>query len=283
MQNRTDYISKNWDEIHICELEVFAHHGVFPEETRLGQKFFVNAVLQCDTQKAGRADALELSTDYGAVCSMIHTFLQENTYQLLEAAAENLAEKLLLSFPLLHGVTLEIRKPSAPIPFSFASVSVKISRCWKQAVIACGSNMGDKRNYMEEAIQKIQADAKCRICKCAEWIETKPYGGVEQDDFLNGAFLMETLYEPEELLAFLHVVEKEAGRERLVHWGPRTLDLDIIFYEDEVIMTENLTIPHEDMQNRDFVLKPLAEIVPGWVHPLYQMTVTQLLKQLEIQ
>lgn len=268
------------DEIRICELEIYANHGVFSEETRLGQRFFVNAVLYTDTRAAGLKDELSLSTNYGEVCQAIHDFLTQHTYQLLEAAAEQLAEHLLLRFPLLEAVQLEIRKPSAPIPLPFGSVSVSIKRGWHQAVIACGSNMGDKQAYIGEAAEKIAQDKKCRLEKSADLIMTSPYGGVEQEDFVNGAFLIKTLYEPEELLDFLNRLEAEAGRERLIHWGPRTLDLDIIFYEDVVMRTERLSIPHIDMQNRDFVLRPLEQIVPQWVHPIYQKTTAELLAML---
>lgn len=280
LENNSGFCNKKMDEIRIRELEIYANHGVFQEETRLGQRFFVNAVLYTDTKAAGRNDDLSLSTNYGEVCQVIYEFLTKNTYKLLEAAAEQLAESLLLRFPYVRLLELEIRKPSAPIPLPFGSVSVSITRGWKRAVIACGSNMGEKEDYIKNAMEQLAGDAKCRLLRSADLIVTKPYGGVEQDDFVNGAFLIETLYEPEELLAFLNRLEAEAGRERLIHWGPRTLDLDIIFYEDEVIQTEKLTVPHIDMHNRDFVLRPLVQIVPQWVHPIYKKTTAELLAML---
>lgn len=280
VKNSWNFADKKRDEIRIRELEIYARHGVFPEEGRLGQKFFVNAVLYTDTRAAGQKDDLCLSTNYGEVCQAIHDFLTRNTYQLLEAAAECLSEHLLLKFPYVEAVELEIRKPSAPIPLPFGSVSVAITRGWHQVVIACGSNMGKKEAYIKEAEEKISRDGKCRLLKSADLILTKPYGGVEQEDFVNGAFLIETLYQPEELLGFLNRLEAEAGRERLIHWGPRTLDLDIIFYENEVIQTEKLTVPHIDMHNRDFVLRPLVQIAPWWVHPVYQKTPAELLAML---
>lgn len=280
LKNNNGFLMKHMDEIRIQELEIYANHGVFAEETRLGQKFFVNAVLYTDTKAAGKADDLKCSTNYGAVCQVIHEFLTQNTYKLLEAAAEQLAEKLLLAFPLVRALKLEIRKPSAPIPLPFGSVSVSVVRGWRQAVIACGSNLGEKEDYIQTAAKKIAEDEKCRLLKSADLIITKPYGGVEQDDFVNGAFLVETLYDPEELLTFLNRLEAEAGRERLIHWGPRTLDLDIIFYEDEVIRTKRLTVPHADMHNREFVLRPLVQLVPHWIHPIYQKTTAELLAML---
>jgi dihydroneopterin aldolase/2-amino-4-hydroxy-6-hydroxymethyldihydropteridine diphosphokinase len=137
-----------YDEIRIDELEIFAHHGVYDFETQNGQKFYVNAVLYTDTHKAGATDELTDSTNYGEVCSFITDFLIKNTYKLLEAAAEKVTEAILLTFPLIKGVSFEIRKPEAPIGLPFGSVSVKIERFWHTAYIALGSNMGDKEKYL---------------------------------------------------------------------------------------------------------------------------------------
>ena len=79
----------------------------------------------------------------------------------------------------------------------------------------------------------------------------------------------------------MQALEKKAGRERKIHWGPRTLDLDLVFYDDEIISTENLTVPHPDMQNREFVLKPLCEVAPWYVHPVFHKRADILLKELE--
>ena len=103
------------DKIEIRDLEIFANHGVFPEETALGQKFVVSAVMYTETRPAGLTDDLSASINYGEVSHMITDFLQKNTYKLLEAAVENLAELLLLSLPLLKKITLRIEKPWAPV------------------------------------------------------------------------------------------------------------------------------------------------------------------------
>lgn len=266
------------DQIKIDNLEVYAYHGVFPEEKEKGQKFYINATLDTDLRKAGKTDDLTASTHYGEVALLLHQKMTEQSFDLIERAAEVCAEAVLLQFPLVRSITLEVRKPKAPIPLPFESVSVVIKRGWKKAYIALGSNMGDSKGHLDGAVEALQQDERIRVLKTADYIATKPYGGVEQDDFLNGAVEVETLYTPEELLYRLHEIEAEHDRERMIHWGPRTLDLDILLYEDVVMDTPDLTIPHKDMHNRDFVLKPMVQIAPYTRHPVLGKSMIELLK-----
>ena len=268
------------DEIRIDNLEIYGGHGVHSEEQRTGQPFFVNAVLYTDTRQAGKTDELIYTTHYGEVSRLIDKLLRNNKYRLLEAAAEHTAEQILLRFPGVNSLDLEIRKPRAPIGLPLDSVSVKITRGWKKAYLGIGSNMGDKRKYMEEAVEKLKNQPLVRAVKVSEFLVTKPYGGVEQEDFLNGAIELETLMPPLCLLHFLQKLEQEAGRERLVHWGPRTLDLDLLFFQDFVSCSSELSVPHPDLQNREFVLKPLSELCPYYIHPLYGKSIAVLLAEL---
>lgn len=270
------------DEIRIENLEVYAYHGVFPEENEKGQPFFVNAVLYTSTREAGEADELTLSTHYGEVCHFITKWMQEYTYKLIETVAENVARETLLRFPLIKEIDLEIRKPQAPIGLPFESVSVKIHRGWHQAYLAVGSNMGNRETYIENGLKNLESKGDIRIKKVSELIVTKPYGGVEQEDFLNGVLEIETLLTPLALLDRIHETEALADRKRQMHWGPRTLDLDILFFEDEIISCDRLTVPHADMQNRFFVLKPLSEIAPYKLHPVLHKSVKQLLEELPV-
>ena len=270
------------DKIEIRNLEIYAYHGVFPEENERGQIFLVNAVLFTDLRKAGREDRLELSTHYGEVCHFIDRWMREHTYKLIEAAAENVVRQLLSAFPLIWEIELEIKKPNAPVGLPFEAVSVKIKRGWHRVYLSVGSNLGDRRAYIQGAIDALRANPQVRMGKISPLLETKPYGGVEQDDFLNGALEIETLLSPDELLEELHRIESAAGRERLVRWGPRTLDLDILFYDKLVYEDEQLIIPHIDLENRRFVLEPLCAIAPNLRHPILQKTVSGLLKELDI-
>ena len=266
------------DEIRIEELEVFANHGVFPEENVLGQKFLVSAVLYTDTRKAGQTDDLTASIHYGEVCAFIDRYLREHTFKLLERAVECLAEELLLNTNHLRKVRLEIKKPWAPVGLPLKTVSVSVEREWHDTVIALGSNMGDRQGYLDGAVEKLDVVQGCRVRKVSGFLETPPYGVTDQADFLNGCLELETLLYPHELLDELHRIEKEAGRERILRWGPRTLDLDIIFYDDLILQDSDLCIPHVEMHKREFVLKPLSEIAPYRRHPVTGKTVQEMLE-----
>lgn len=265
-----------YDEIHIEELEVFANHGVFPEETRLGQKFLISLILYTDSRNAGKTDCLEKSVDYGEVSKFVTEYTKSHPCRLIEAAAEHLAEELLLRYELLKGVTLEFKKPWAPVGLPLKTVSVKISRFWHTAYLGLGSNLGDKKGYLDNAVRALDEAKGCHVERVSSYQVTEPYGGVEQDDFLNACLILKTLLTPEELLEKLHEIEQSAHRERIVHWGPRTLDLDILMYDDVVMETDELVIPHVEMHLRSFVLNPLREIAPNKRHPVIGKTVSQL-------
>ena len=275
------YSEQAKDEIRIEGLEVYAHHGVYPEETKNGQYFYVNAILYTNVRQAGGEDSLERTINYGTGCRFITDWMQENTCLLLEAVAERLSQALLLEYGPLAALELEIQKPHAPISLPFGNVSVKVRRGWHRAYIAVGSNLGNRKTHILSGIQALKVHPLIKLKKVSKMIVTEPYGGVEQEDFLNGALEIETLLEPEELLEALHQVENAEGRERIVRWGPRTLDLDILFYDRLCYESETLVIPHVDLENRVFVLKPMSEIAPYFRHPISKKTMTGLLKELE--
>lgn len=272
-----------YDEIHIENLEVFARHGVFPEENRLGQKFLISLTMYVDTRAAGVRDDLDRSVNYGEVSHFMTKWMQEHTFQLIEAAAEHLCEALLQTYPLLKGVTLELKKPWAPVGLPLETVSVRITRFWHQAYLGLGSNLGDKKAYLEGAIQALGELEGCHVEKVSSFLVTEPYGGVEQDDFLNACLILKTWLNPEELLERMHEIEQAAHRERRIHWGPRTLDLDILMYDDLVMESEDLVIPHVEMHLRDFVLTPLKEIAPNKRHPILGQTVSQMAENIRKQ
>ena len=269
------------DQIRIDNLLVRAFHGVYADEKEKGQNFYINAVLYTDTRRAGIADELELSTDYSEVCTTIERAMTRTNYDLIETAAEHVAEDILLGHQHIKAVDIEIRKPNAPVPMEFESISVKIHRAWHEVYIAFGSNMGDTNGYIDDAMQELQDNEKIIFVDESTRIVTKPYGGVEQDDFVNGVCHIRTLMTPKELLNYLHELEEHAGRVRDIRWGPRTLDLDIIMYDKLVYEDEDLIIPHVDMQNRSFVLAPMCELASYLRHPVIGKTMSQMLNELD--
>lgn len=269
------------DRIIIDQLEVYAYHGVFEEEKKQGQVFILNAQLKTDFSKAAAADDLHFSTHYGEVCLFMKELFTARSYDLIETAAVAVAEGILQKFPRIWEVELEVQKPQAPIPMKFHSVSVKINRSWHKVYCSFGSNMGEREKFVKEGLEKIAGHPDFRNLAVSSYYDSKAYGGVEQGDYLNGAFYVETYLSPYEVLEYLHTLEAEAGRERTIHWGPRTLDLDILFYDDLVLDEKELQIPHKDMANRDFVLIPLKEIGGYIRHPILHKTIEEMAEELK--
>jgi 2-amino-4-hydroxy-6-hydroxymethyldihydropteridine diphosphokinase len=147
------------------------------------------------------------------------------------------------------------------------------------AYVALGSNLGDREENLRRALALLAANGQEVEC-VSSFMRTEPYGVTDQPEFLNAVCRVRTELEPLELLRLLLRLEQELGRVRLRHWGERNIDLDLLLYEERVLNLSELVLPHPDMQNRDFVLLPLAEIAPQLVHPLLKKTIAQLKDEL---
>ena len=269
------------DSIQIRDLELYCHHGVFKEENVLGQKFLVTLILYMDTRSAGETDDLKKSINYAEVARFVKKEMEEKNFRLLEAVAEQLARQILFHFPLIERVSVEIKKPWAPILLPLDTVSVCIERGWTTAYLSLGSNLGDREKYIKEAVGALRDEPAIRHVRVSEIIETEPYGYTDQPSFLNAAVELQTLEDPERLLHICQRIEKKGKRERTIHWGPRTIDLDILLFGTEVVQTENLTIPHREMHKRRFVLEPLSQLAPWACHPVLGERVMELLENVE--
>lgn len=147
------------------------------------------------------------------------------------------------------------------------------------AYIALGSNLGDKEKNLRRALLLLTQQG-VEVVRVSSFLSTEPYGVTDQPQFLNAVACVRTSLAPLALLDVLLATELAMGRVRLRHWGERNIDLDLLLYEDVVLDTPRLRLPHPDMQNRDFVLLPLAEIAPELKHPTLQKTIYELKEDL---
>ncbi|ASZ12076.1 2-amino-4-hydroxy-6-hydroxymethyldihydropteridine diphosphokinase [Chitinophaga pendula] len=146
------------------------------------------------------------------------------------------------------------------------------------AILLIGGNLGDRVANLQEAVSRIDRIAG-KVVKTSALYETAPWGNVQQPDYLNQALEVETSLDALPLLRTLLEIETEIGRIRRQKWGARVIDIDMIFFNQEVIDLPELKVPHPRMAARQFVLVPLQEIIPHWVHPVLQEDITTLLAQ----
>ncbi len=269
------------DKIYINNLEFIGFHGVFPEEKKLGQKFLVSLELTVDTRGAGKTGDLTKSVHYGLVAQDVEKLFLEKSIDLIETCAENIAEMVLKKYELVKEVKVIVKKPWAPLQMHFENVAVEITRKWHRVYLSLGSNIGNKRKNLLEAIRKIGELENTEVVKSSTILETEPFGYLEQDNFLNACLEVKTLMTAQEFLKEILQIELDMGRVREIKWGPRIIDIDILFYDKEIIEEDNLAVPHPWICEREFVLDPLSEIAPNYIHPLEKKTITMLARKLK--
>lgn len=178
----------------------------------------------------------------------------------------------------------KISKKSAP---KAAAVSVpkapikemKMKKGPHMAFLGLGSNVGDREEYIEQAIFLLSKTPGIKVVKKSTNYETEPEGNTDQPQFLNAAVQIKTILDPYKLLSVLHETENALGRERDVEWGPRTIDLDILLFDDMIISDDKLQVPHPLLHERLFVLKPLAEIAPNTMHPALGRSISEIFEE----
>jgi len=147
--------------------------------------------------------------------------------------------------------------------------------------LGLGSNLGNKQNYITNAIKYISELENVEIKKTSSIITTKPYGKIDQPDFLNCVVELNTNILPEELLKKCLNIENQLGRSRKGKWGPRTIDIDMLFYEDKIMNTKLLVLPHPELHKREFVLISLNELCPDLVHPILKKKIKDIFLELK--
>jgi 2-amino-4-hydroxy-6-hydroxymethyldihydropteridine diphosphokinase len=148
------------------------------------------------------------------------------------------------------------------------------------SAIALGSNMGDSQAILEAAIETLAQTPGIILKAKSHWYKTKAVGA-PQPDYLNGCAILQVNILPQLLLEILLEIEKKFGRVRKERWGPRLLDLDLLLYDDLILDTPDLQIPHPRMHERAFVLVPLAEVAPDWIEPISGRKIKQLVKEVD--
>jgi len=145
-------------------------------------------------------------------------------------------------------------------------------------VILLGSNLGNRQEFMQKAIQHLSVEVG-RIVTNSSYYETKAWGNEAQPDFLNQVLICETELDAIDVLAHCLAIEKKLGRDRLEKWGSRTIDIDILYFGNEIIAAPDLKIPHPFLHERRFTLVPLCEVLPDFVHPVFNFSNKQLLER----
>ncbi|MCC6294058.1 MAG: 2-amino-4-hydroxy-6-hydroxymethyldihydropteridine diphosphokinase [Bryobacterales bacterium] len=255
------------------------HVGVPLEERARPQELIADAEMDFDTRPAARSDGVDDTVDYARVLGAMRQVADERSYALIETLAEAMAEAILRGFPV-ERLRLLVRKPRAleHLGVDWPGVEIVRERSAGSALadvyLALGSNAGDPRTNLCAALTAVGRE--CEVAAVSSLWRTEPVGYLDQPWFLNAAALIRTARRPHEMLSFLQGIEAAMGRERVIPNGPRTIDLDILLWGDEVVHTGTLRVPHPRMRERLFVLAPLAEIAPALVVPGLDGTVEEL-------
>lgn len=270
------------DVIKIKSLEVFGYNGTFEEEKKLGQKYYVNIDVKIKDSFRDVCNDINKTVDYSKLILFVREYFQNNKRDLLESITNDVVFEIFKEFSNVIEVNCEIFKPAHHVSIGFEGMSVCVNRKIHKVYIALGSNLGNKEENLNNAYSLLEEN-NIKITKKSEIIETKPYGGVPQDNFLNSVIEVNTLLNPVEIMNTLLDIEKKLKRERVIRWGPRTIDLDILLYDNEIINEDNVIIPHYDMHNREFVLESLCEINKFSYHPRLRKFSFELLDELKMK
>lgn len=269
------------ETITLTNLRVYAYHGVFEAEKVLGQPFFLSITASLAKPFKSLSDDITNTVSYADIASSATNFFQSKPFDLIEESAYLLSRQLLLEFKDLTEINVTVSKPHAPITLPFENVSVSTALKWTSAYLSIGSNQGDSIAIIDSAIKDLKENEAIKNIDVSTLIETAPWGKENQPNFINGAIKLDTILTPHELLKLLNELEAKYGRERKDKWGPRTLDIDIIYYGDDIIYTKDLIIPHYYRKDRLFVLEPLVELNPYLIDPLTKQTVEELVNTLK--
>jgi dihydroneopterin aldolase/2-amino-4-hydroxy-6-hydroxymethyldihydropteridine diphosphokinase len=251
------------DHIYVNGLRLMALVGVLPHERDALQPVQIDVDLEVDLSEAGVTDNLDDTANYGAISTAIAEVVRTSSDTLLERLAARIADRV-LHFDHVEVADVMVTKLRPPIPEDLVSSAVRIVRsrvdmsvpARHRAIVALGSNLGDRAAYLRFGLERLS-----NVVSQSQVFETDPVGGPDnQGPYLNMVAVVDTDLDPFAMLRRLLQIESEAHRVRVERWGPRTLDLDLLFYDDYTIESEELTVPHPRFAERRFVLEPLSEV-----------------------
>jgi len=249
------------DRVSVRNLRLRGRHGVLPEESRLGQEFQFDIDCAIDASVCAAEDDYTKAVCYASLCQIVRDVSDGGPFRLVETLADRVAGEILARHAPVIEAVVTIRKPAAPIEaqFDWVGVTVERRRRW-QIGLSLGSNIGDKLSNLRSALAYLQAEPEVDIDRISGFYRTAPWGDTGQDWFLNACAMGWTTRPPVEMLKALKRIELQLGRIPGKRWGPRIIDIDLLFSGDLTLETPLLTLPHREMFNRAFVLVPLAEI-----------------------
>lgn len=251
------------EKIVLKNLKFYGYHGAFEFEQTHGQRFLVDVALYGDLEEAKVSGNLEDTVNYVIIYDLIKDIMEGKPFNLLEALASHIGQVIIHSQPLIQTAVVEVKKPEIPIPAvcDYFSVTVTTKR-EVIAYIALGGNKGDKKGYLDSAVRQLQYHPQIEVEKMSSYYVTDPVGYLDQDEFLNRVIEIKTSLSPNKLLEYCQHIETNLFRERLIRFGPRTIDVDVLLYSGYASTDPILTIPHPRMLERSFVMMPLNEIAP---------------------
>lgn len=255
------------DRIEINGVRAVTIVGALPHEREIPQPLRIDLSFDVDLRDAGRSDELGDTVHYGLVADRVVAVVEESKDVLLERLVARIADEV-LAFDRVEAVDVTLTKLRPPIAVDAENTAVRIRRTRAEAemsphtlhtaYVALGSNLGDRPGFLRLGVRGLG-----NVTAMSDVYETDPVGGPDdQGPYLNMVVAVETSLDPFALLRRCQRIESEAMRQRAVHWGPRTLDVDIVQFDDVDIISADLTIPHPRFAERRFVLAPLADIAP---------------------
>lgn len=249
------------DKITLARMEFDGHTGCLDFEKTNGQKFIVTLELFVDRIEGCYTDELADTVNYADIYEVTKKVVTADDGNLIERLAQKISDAVLDADKRIAKVSVTVSKPQAPVEGVFETMAITIERCRKEfVVLSIGSNIGDREENILAAEKALEALPGVSGFKRASLYETEPVGYEDQPYFLNTCVGFYTDIDPYVLLEKIHAIEHSLHRTREIHWGPRTIDIDIIFYGDRVMMSQDLTIPHPRWSQRSFVTIPLSDI-----------------------